>query len=433
MEVQTQHNAELGALVYALREPDKANEVAAVFRPDDFLNAAHKAGFLAIPDLCSVPRAFDLLDGAVRATDVYCRYVWDMHALERDGKAPTLDNFRDYLLDARRTKTIRQANLALTDAINEPGADLVAALETFNAACAAADEGGTRADGCADAMSAAHAEYLATDEGGPNALRTGFRELDQALNGGFRPGAMYVLASRPGIGKSALALHFAGKLASADHAVAYVSLEMSASDCAARLLTAASGVQRPYKRGFLNTEAKRKLRESAEALRHLPVTFMDAHEATLGAIRSRLARLARRPALLVIDYLQLLSCPGHEVRAVEVGAISRSLKQLALQQDLPVLALSQLNRGMEQQNREPRLSDLRESGSIEQDADAVMLMHRLKVSDDGKTEDVQVALRKNRNGPHAKVTLEFRKPFGRFACEGKVGAEVETGGDGNYF
>ena len=145
----------------------------------------------------------------------------------------------------------------------------------------------------------------------------------------------------------------------------------------------------------------------------------------MGAICSRLARLARRPRLLVIDYLQLLTCPGHEVRAVEVGAVSRSLKQLALREDLPVLALSQLNRGMEQQNREPRLSDLRESGSIEQDADAVLLMHRPDATDE-EAEEVQVALRKNRNGPHAEVTLLFDKPFGRFGEDGKVGAVVET-------
>ncbi len=239
---------------------------------------------------------------------------------------------------------------------------------------------------------------------------------------------MYVLASRPGVGKSALALHFTRKLGSINHPIAYASLEMSAADCAARLLTAASGVQRPFKRGFLTERAKANLETQADRLRHLPVTFIDAHEATMGAICSRLARLDRRPRLLVIDYLQLLSCPGHEVRAVEVGAISRSLKQLALREDLPVLALSQLNRGMEQQNREPRLSDLRESGSIEQDADAVLLMHRPEAPDepDETVEQVQVALRKNRNGPHAEVTLLFNKPFGRFSEEGKVGAVVET-------
>jgi len=348
--------------------------------------------------------------------------------------APLLDRFAKYLLDARRTRTIKRANLALTDALSDPRADHAAALTAFNAACALADEGGSGASGCAEAIATAHAEYLATDEGGPNALPTKFKDLDEALNGGFRPGGMYVLASRPGVGKSALALHFTRKLGSIDHAIAYVSLEMSAADCAARLLTAASGVQRPFKRGFLTERAKADLAAAAEQIRHFPVTFIDAHEATMGAICSRLARLDRRPRLLVIDYLQLLTCPGHEVRAVEVGAISRSLKQLALREDLPVLALSQLNRGMEQQNREPRLSDLRESGSIEQDADAVLLMHRpTETTDaDGTVEEVQVALRKNRNGPHAEVTLLFDKPFGRFGEEGKVGAVVETE-DASYY
>ena len=431
MEELTQYNAELGALAHALSAPDNAAKVTATLSPEDFRDDAHKAIFIALTDLSAESRPFDYLDLALRLPE-YDDHVYRLadHSLH----APLLDRFAKHLLDARRTRTIKQANLALTDALNDPRADHAAALTEFNAACALADEDGSGASGCAEAIATAHAEYLATDEGGPNALPTGFQELDEALNGGFRPGGMYVLASRPGVGKSALALHFTRKLGSIDHPIAYVSLEMSASDCGARLLTAASGVQRPYKRGFLTAEAKRKLATQADRLRHLPVTFIDAHEATMGAICSRLARLDRRPRLLVIDYLQLLTCPGHEVRAVEVGAISRSLKQLALREDLPVLALSQLNRGMEQQNREPRLSDLRESGSIEQDADAVLLMHRpTETTDaDGTVEEVQVALRKNRNGPHAEVTLLFDKPFGRFAEEGRVGAVVEQE-DVSYF
>ncbi len=423
MEELTQYTAELGALAHALSATENAAKVTATLSPEDFQDAAHKAIFIALTDLCAESRPFDYLDLALRLPE-YDDHVYRLadHSL----RAPILDRFAKYLLDAGRTRTIQRANLALTDALSDPRADPTAALTAFNAACALADEGGSGASGCAEAIAAAHAEYLATDEGGPNALPTGFKDLDEALNGGFRPGCMYVLASRPGVGKSALALHFTGKLASIVRAIAYVSLEMSAADCAGRLLTAASGVQRPFKRGFLTERAKADLEREADRLRHLPATFMDAHEATMGAICSRLARLDRRPRLLVIDYLQLLTCPGHEVRAVEVGAISRSLKQLALREDLPVLALSQLNRGMEQQNREPRLSDLRESGSIEQDADAVILIHRPDTTDtDEAVEEVQVALRKNRNGPHAEITLLFDKPFGRFNEEGKVGAVVE--------
>ena len=421
MEELTQFNAELGVLAHALPEDtDNARRATALLRPDDFLDPEHRAIFAALADLCAESAPFESIDLAFRIPELD-KEVWKL----TDLAAPLIDRFAKHLLDARRTRTIKSAHLALADALDDPRADPAAALAAFNAACALADEDGSGAAGCAEAIATAHAEYLATDEGGPKALPTGFRKLDEALNGGFRPGCMYVLASRPGIGKSALALHLTRKLGSIDHAIAYVSLEMSAADCAGRLLSAASGVQRPYKRGFLTERAKADLAAAAECIRHFPVTFMDAHEATIGAICSSLARLARRPRLLVIDYLQLLTCPGHEVRAVEVGAVSRSLKQLALREELPVLALSQLNRGMEQQNREPRLSDLRESGSIEQDADAVLLMHRPDATDD-EAEEVQVALRKNRNGPHAEITLLFDKPFGRFGEEGKVGAVVDT-------
>ena len=427
MEPPDQYNAELGALVHALISADNAAKVAATLRPDDFLDDAHKAIFIALTDLAASGRPIDCIDLALAAPDEYDPEVWRLYSLAQEGKAPLLDQFAKHLLDARRTRTIKSANLALADALDDPRADHPAALAAINAASATADEDRAGAAGCAEAIATAHAEYLATDEGGPNALPTKFKDLDEALNGGFRPGCMYILASRPGVGKSALALPLTRQLGSLAHPLAYVSREMSAADCAARLLTAASGVQRPFKRGFLTERSKADLAAAAECIRHFPVTFMDAAEATMGAICSRLARLARRPRLLVIDYLQLLPCPGHEVRAVEVGAISRSLKQLALREDLPVLALSQLNRGMEQQNREPRLSALRESGSIEQDADAVLLMHRPGTTDtDEPVEQVQVALRKNRNGPHAEITLLFDKPFGRFSEEGKVGAVVDT-------
>ncbi|MAH48876.1 hypothetical protein CMI37_23820, partial [Candidatus Pacearchaeota archaeon] len=160
MEPPDQYNAELGALVHALISAENAAKVAATLRPEDFLDDAHKAIFIALTDLSASGRPIDCIDLALQAPDEYDPEVWRLYSLAQEGKAPLLDQFAKYLLDARRTRTIKSANLALTDALSDPYADPTAALTAFNAACALADEGGSGASGCAEAIAAAHAEYL---------------------------------------------------------------------------------------------------------------------------------------------------------------------------------------------------------------------------------------------------------------------------------
>ena len=195
---------------------------------------------------------------------------------------------------------------------------------------------------------------------------------------------------------------------------------MTASECSGRLLTNVSGVPRPTMKDSMDHIAKRRLAETTQRIKQWPITFKDDHEATLESFRAFLAqqRMEGELGLVVVDYLQLLSAKGYESRTQEVSEISRTMKTLALEYQTSVLALSQLNRALEVQKRKPALSDLRESGSIEQDADAVLLL-----SPDKDDEDlINCEVAKNRNGEQGMTTLEFDKRLGRFSAhvEGRL-------------
>ena len=152
-----------------------------------------------------------------------------------------------------------------------------------------------------------------------------------------------MLAARPGIGKSALAIHFSHEIAKKGYRIAYASLEMSASECAGRLLSRESGVSRPRQKGDLLPAHKKKLEDAKQRMKYWPITFKDDAEATLDSFRAFLVqeRAKGGVGLAVIDYLQLLSAPGYDSRVQEVSYLSRSLKQISMELEIPILALSQ--------------------------------------------------------------------------------------------
>ena len=168
--------------------------------------------------------------------------------------------------------------------------------------------------------------------------------------------------------------------------------------------------------GALTAQHKTKLADTASSMKAWPITFKDDNKATLEAFGAFLAqqRLEGDLGFAVIDYLQLLSSPGFESRTQEVSHISRNLKQMALIFEIPVVALSQLNRSSTRENRRPSLSDLRESGSIEQDADSVLLLDVDKELN-STTDVVWMNLAKNRNGETGQSHISFEKPLGRFS------------------
>jgi len=264
-------------------------------------------------------------------------------------------------------------------------------------------------------------EAIGAHGGGISGVPTGFSDLD-ALTNGLHPGQMVVIAARPAVGKSALALDFA-RSATIRHGLPTVvfSLEMGRNEITMRLLAAEARVPMNVMRtGQMSdddwTRLARRMSEVADA----PLFIDDSPNMSLMEIRAKCRRLKQRHELklVIIDYLQLMSTPGKvESRQQEVSAMSRSLKLLAKELEVPVVALSQLNRGPEQrQDKKPMLSDLRESGSIEQDADVVILLHREDAyeRESPRAGEADLIVAKHRNGPTATVTVAFQGHYSRF-------------------
>jgi replicative DNA helicase len=253
---------------------------------------------------------------------------------------------------------------------------------------------------------------------------SGFRDLDR-LTSGFQPGNLVIVAARPSMGKSALALCMAANVA-VRHAkpVALFTLEMSKSEVTQRLMCAEGKVESQRLRtGKLGADDWPRLTAACSKLNKAPIYVDDTGSITMMEIRSKLRRLKMKEpdlALVIVDYLQLMtSGTTVENRVQEVSQISRSLKVLARELDVPIVALSQLSRAVEQRHdKRPILSDLRESGSIEQDADLVLFVYRDEYYNPEDTESAGIAeliLSKHRNGPTGTEKLAFQKRYAKFA------------------
>lgn len=293
-----------------------------------------------------------------------------------------------------------------------------------------------------------NAEYAYKSDSNISGLSTGFTDLDKMI-GGLHQSDLMILAGRPGMGKTNVALNLAFNAANEvlngrnpkdlEGPVAFFSLEMSSDQLAARILSSQAEVSAHKMRtGNINEEEFERLTEFAKALDTVPLYIDDTPGISVPAIRTRARRLARnhgdKLSLIVIDYLQLLSAPGGqrvENRVQELSQMTRGLKILAKELNVPVLALSQLSRQVEQrEDKKPQLSDLRESGSIEQDADIVMFVyrefyyHQMK-EPDPNTDKYQtwaetaqriknkadILIEKQRHGPTGKVGLFYHPEF----------------------
>ncbi len=270
-----------------------------------------------------------------------------------------------------------------------------------------------------------HVEALLQHKGEVGGVRTGFRELD-ALVGALAPGSLNIIAARPAMGKTAFALSIAAHVALKQGVgVGIFSLEMPAPQLVLRMLCSEARVDMNRVRlGALSERDFNRLVDAASRLAEAPIYIDDTPELTLMELRTRARRLKARQGigLLIVDYLQLMSGPTREGRGVEnrqqeIAAISRGLKALARELDIPVVALSQLSRAVESRpNKRPLLSDLRESGSIEQDADLVMFIYREEYYNphSEKRGIAEILVGKQRNGPTGVVELQYHAAHVRF-------------------
>jgi replicative DNA helicase len=266
-------------------------------------------------------------------------------------------------------------------------------------------------------------------EGSVTGLHTGFYGLDDYTSG-FQPSELIILAARPSMGKTALVCNFAMAVAKAGKGILLFSLEQSKLELAERLLCIHAKIEgHKLRKGELNEFDQHTLMEAANEMRTFPIFIDDVAGRTMSQIAAIARRLKRRSQLdiVVIDYLQLIESEDRNMpREQQISSITRRLKFLAKDLSIPVIALAQLNRGVEQrEDKRPRLSDLRESGAIEQDADIVMFLHRPEAYDpEDRPGEADLIVAKNRHGPIGTVEMVWRREMLQFGDKSPISVDI---------
>ncbi len=422
----------LGAMIL---DAQVIGEVLQIIKgPDDFYVQKHGAIYQALVALYDQSQVIDIVQLTQRLRDLgQLEEVGGVeYLLELGESVPTTVSAAHYARIVREKALLRglieSASRILYDAYHssDPVAHQLDQAEQaiFRLAQTGSSEEAT------DLASLLHELYERLEnEDGRNitGLETGFYELDK-MTSGLQPGEMIIVAARPSMGKTAFAMNVAEHVAVVTRQpTAVFSLEMSKQALAQRLLCSRSGVDsQKVRRNMLNADDFGRLQLTVGELSEAPLYIDDTPGLTLMGLRARARRLAARYAikLIVIDYLQLMSNPGSESRQQEVSELSRGIKALARELNIPVICLSQLNRGPEsREGHRPRMSDLRESGSIEQDADLVMMLHREEYyhndpewaqENPDKLGVAELIIAKQRNGPTGTVYLQFNNATTRF-------------------
>ena len=412
-----------------------AAEVTFLLTEEDFVHPAHRAVFKAMKSLIDAQieiNSLTLKDALDQAGDLarvggYTGLV-DLLSAEEVGRPQVL---AELLVRKRKLRQLIRlgAQLVRQAAEEEAPPDTLveqAATDLFRLSQGEKKKG---LDHISDVAKIAMEQLLDRLEGrGSTGLRVGFTRLD-SITQGFQPGNLIILAARPGIGKTALALNWLLRAAMYHKAhVAFFSLEMSKEEVFNRLLSAHSSINmKEVQAGAFNDEIQGRLLRSRDALLEMPIYINDQAGITVREITAivdrHMSQSNGRMDMVIVDYLQLMSSPenkrsAQQSEATRIGEISRGFKLLAKDKNMPVVVLSQLNREVEhRQGGRPQLSDLRDSGAIEQDADMVMFIHRkMKALMEGEEEDrsAELLLSKHRNGPTGAVGLYFEGEYARY-------------------
>lgn len=423
--------AEQSVLGGMMLSKDAIADVIEQLRGRDFYRPAHEVVYEAILDLYGRGEPADAVTVAAELTKrgEIGRIGGAPYLHTLISMVPTAANAGYYARIVRERAMLRRLVDAGTRIVQlgyaTDGGEVEDIVNTAQAEIYAVTESRTSEDyvPIADTINATMEEIeLAGNRGeGMVGVPTGFTDLD-ALTNGLHPGQMIVIAARPAMGKSTIGLDIV-RSASIKHGQTSVvfSLEMSRSEITMRLLSAEAGVLlQNMRKGTMRSEDWTRLAQTMGRISEAPLFIDDSPNMSLVEIRAKCRRLKQRHdlKLVVIDYLQLMSSGKRvESRQQEVAEFSRALKLLAKELEVPVIAISQLNRGAEQrQDKKPQMSDLRESGSIEQDADIVMLLHREDAyeRESPRAGEADVIVAKHRNGPTATVTVAFQGHYARF-------------------
>ncbi len=430
------HNVEaeesvLGAM---LLEPEAAGLGLERLTMEDFYKPGHQSVFEAVKEVFDANQPIDAITVAdqLAKREVLDRIGGVTYLTELLAAVPTTANV-EYYIEIVEEASLRRKLQRAGAVVGEKATDLVTPIadvldQAEQAVFAVAERRlGEGLSPISPLLMPAleKAEEMQARGSGITGLATGFRDLDRKL-AGLQAANLVVVAARPSMGKSALALNIAENAAAAGNAVAIFTLEMSKEEVVQRMLCSHARVDSSRLRtGQLNPNQWSKLMSSADALYKMPVYVDDSASLTVTSIRAKARRLLRRGGLglIVVDYLQLMHGTGAENRQQEIAEISRSLKTLARELHLPIIAVSQLNRSLEsREDKRPRLGDLRESGAIEQDADVVMFIYRHEYYHPEAREEVglaEVNIAKHRAGATGKVDMTFMPEFTLFGDQAR--------------
>ncbi|MCX4664989.1 replicative DNA helicase [Streptomyces uncialis] len=425
-------DAEQSVLGGMLLSKDAIADVVEVIKGHDFYRPAHETIYQAILDLYAKGEPADPITVAAelvkRGEITKVGGASYLHGLVQT--VPTAANAEYYAEIVHERAVLRrlvEAGTRITQMGYAADGDVDEIVNSAQAEIYAVTEQRTSEDylPLGDIMEGAldEIEAIGSRSGEMTGVPTGFTDFDSLTNG-LHPGQMIVIAARPAMGKSTLALDFARAASIKNNLPSVIfSLEMGRNEIAMRLLSAEARVALHHMRsGTMTDEDWTRLARRMPDVSAAPLYIDDSPNLSMMEIRAKCRRLKQRNdlRLVVIDYLQLMQSGGSkraESRQQEVSDMSRNLKLLAKELEVPVIALSQLNRGPEQRtDKKPMVSDLRESGSIEQDADMVILLHREDAyeKESPRAGEADLIVAKHRNGPTATITVAFQGHYSRF-------------------
>lgn len=400
----------------------------------DFYRHEHRTIFLAIAELAARQMPFDLLTVAevLKTHNTLDNIGGESYLYELAGKVPSVANIMAYADIVRERSVLRQlistAGEIADSAFNPAERSSLELLdEAERKVFAIAEQGSHRSEPLKSSQIMAKAfERLSELQHSTDPITgvaTGFVDLDY-MTSGLQPGDLIIVAARPSMGKTAFAMNLTENLLMKRRKAALVfSMEMSGEQLALRLMSSWGRVnQHNLRTAKLSNEEWGRVGAAVSAFSQAPLYLDDTPGLSPSEVRARARRLMRQCngelGLIVIDYLQLMQIHGFkENRTLEISQISRSLKSLARELNVPVVALSQLNRSLEQRSdRRPVMSDLRESGAIEQDADVIAFIYRDEVYNENSPDKgiAEIIISKQRNGPIGKVRLRFFGEYTRF-------------------
>lgn len=416
--IESEHSV-IGALIQDARAFDRVSDFLS---PEDFYNLGHQIIFAEISDMVEVGAVVDIVTIAEKMGDEKLKHVGGLSYLVQLAQSvPSAANIRVYAQTVLERAKLRRLIAVFHEATNtcfNPSAKTATeiASETELALMQSVDTSHNEPKPLSGVFTDA-LEYV-EQRGIVGGLQTGFIDLDTAT-GGLEPGDLVILAARPSMGKTAFALNIADNVALDGKSVAFFSLEMPSRQIGLRILSARTRIPVSEMRtGNLSDARVDQISASMAGVHDQRLMIDDKPAVTVAYIRSKSRQLKRKHGLdlIVIDYIGLMIGKGDN-RTQELGSISRGLKAMAKELGVPVLALAQLNRGLEQRaDKRPVLSDLRDSGEIEQDADIVLMLHRDEYyNHDTHMQGIaECLIRKQRNGALENVLLTYHGEIMRF-------------------